>query len=359
MTLCFHTGKLPDTLTVIKTEEALDTLKVVSIGGFGHAVFVFDDMQGMETVELCGLAPAFAGEDISFFTNHALCQGKRIFNNYQQMLTEVKPDVAVISTRLDRIADVAMDAARAGCHLICEKPLALNSRKLLVLYEVVQRAGIKLSAMLSMRSEPQFVAARNLYQRGAIGDAVMVNARKSYKWGTRLEWFNSMETYGGTIGWVGIHALDMINYITHLDFTSVSAMGGNFSHSERQACDDNCGMLLELSNGGHATVGVDLFRPDAAETHGDDWVRIVGTEGIVEASGSARVCTLLGRNNTPETIALPVRPNIFETFLLSLIDGRASVLNATSAFMLTESCHCAQESLKRRVRVNIKNEWNI
>jgi len=337
----------------------LEPLKVVSIGGFGHSVFVFDDMLGMEAVELCGLAPALAGEDISFFTQHELCQGKRVFDNYPQMLAEVKPDVAVISTRLDCIADVAMDAARAGCHLICEKPLALNSKKLLELCEVVKRSGVKLSAMLSMRSEPPFVAAHDLYQRGMIGEAVMINARKSYKWGTRPEWFNSMAMYGGTIGWVGIHALDMINYITGLEFMCVSAMGSNFYHAERQACDDNCGMLLELSNGGHATVSVDLFRPDAAETHGDDWVRIVGTQGIIEASGSARVCTVQKDGKTPEMVALPTKPSIFETFLLSLLDNRASVLKTRTAFMLTDTCHHAQEALERRKRVNINNEWNI
>ncbi len=337
----------------------MEPLKVVSIGGFGHSVFVFDDMLGMEAVELCGLAPALAGEDISFFTKHELCQGRRVFDNYPQMLSELKPDVAVISTRLDCIADVAMDAARAGCHLICEKPLALNSKKLLALYEIVTRSGVRLCAMLSMRSESPFVAAHDLYQRETIGEAVMINARKSYKWGTRPEWFNSLAMYGGTIGWVGIHALDMINYITGLEFTCVSAMGSNFCHAERQACDDNCGMLLELSNGGHATVSVDLLRPDAAETHGDDWVRIVGTKGIIEASGSARVCTLHKGSKTPEAVLLPAKPSIFETFLLSLMDNRASVLNARTAFMLTDTCHCAQESLKRRKRVNIKNEWNI
>ena len=75
----------------------MNTLKVVSIGGFGHSVFVFDDMQGMTEATICGLAPAYAGEDISFFTGHALCKDKPVFANYQQMLAEVKPDVAIIT----------------------------------------------------------------------------------------------------------------------------------------------------------------------------------------------------------------------------------------------------------------------
>jgi len=69
-------------------------LKVVSIGGFGHSVFVFDDMVGMQEAKLVGLAPAFEGENIDFFTSHVLCQGVEHFEDYKQMLQDIKPDVA-------------------------------------------------------------------------------------------------------------------------------------------------------------------------------------------------------------------------------------------------------------------------
>lgn len=334
----------------------MDKLKVVSIGGFGHSVFVFDDMMGMDEAMICGLAPAYAGEDISFFTDHALCVDAPRFATYQEMLTKIKPDVAIISTRLDCIADVTIAAAEAGCHLICEKPLALKNDKLQALHQVIEKTGVNICAMLSMRSEPQFIAAQKCYQSGAIGEAVIINSRKSYKWGARPEWFSNMDTYGGTIGWIGVHALDFINYITGLTFTSVSAMGKNFSHPERKDCDDNCCMILEMNNGGHATVSVDLFRPASSVTHGDDWIRIVGTKGIIEASGATVTCTKHVDSDTPINIELEAKPKIFRTFLLSLINNTPSELNAFDAFMLTDACHCGQQSLARGEKISINSE---
>ncbi len=338
----------------------MDKLKVVSIGGFGHSGFVFDDMMDMSEAELCALAPAYDGEDISAFCNHPICQNKAVFANYSEMLEKVKPNVAVISTRLDLIADIAIQTARSGCHLICEKPLALNPDKLQQLFEVVQETKVKLAAMLSMRMEPQFVAAHNVYQIGTIGEAVMVNGRKSYKWGSRPEWFGDMKKYGGTIGWIGIHAFDFINYITGLEFTSVSAIGGNSNHPERKACDDNCGIIAEMSNGGHGTISVDLFRPEAAETWGDDWIRIVGTKGIIEARGSDFTCKLHSDGKEPVNIELSSKPRIFSDFLLSLQDNRKTALGMYESFMLTHTCHCAQIALERKTTIDVDNsKWNF
>lgn len=329
-------------------------LKVVSIGGFGHSVFVFDDMLGMEEAELVGLAPAFAGEDIRFFTGHELCREVPVFATYAAMLEELQPDVAIISTRLDLIPGVIIEAARAGCHIIAEKPLALDLDTLAKVQEAVEANGVKLTAMLSMRSEPQFIAAKNLYDRGVIGEAVLVNGRKSYKWGTRAEWMGDKETYGGTIPWVGIHAVDFINFITGLGFNKVAAMKGNYAHPERPACEDNCTLILELSNGGHATVSVDLFRPGSAGTWGDDWVRVVGTQGIIEARGSDLTCKLLVDGEEPLSVELPEKSKMFREFLLAVAGDDSMEIPQTASFMLTKVCLHGQESAEQGRFVEIR-----
>lgn len=319
-------------------------LKVVSIGGFGHSVFVFDDMLGMKEAELVGLAPAFPGEDISFFTSHELCQEVRVFENFAAMLAETKPDVAIISTRLDVIPGVIIAAANAGCHIIAEKPLALDLETLDKVQEAIDKNGVKLTAMLSMRSEPQFIAAKHLYDRGVIGEAILVNGRKSYKWGNRAEWMGEKARYGGTLSWVGIHAVDFTNFVTGLGFTRVAAMKGNFSHPERPACDDNCTMILELSNGGHATVSVDLCRPGSANTHGDDWIRVVGTKGIIEARGSDLTCQLLLDSKEPVAVQLPGKSKMFREFLLAVAGDDSMEIPQEASFMLTRVCLLGQLS---------------
>ncbi len=268
----------------------MPTRQIVSIGGYGYSVFVFDEIVQMDEVNLVAFAPAFDGEDLSIVTSHKIYNDNILcYENYDEMLEKEKPDVVIVSTRLDKIAEISINAANKGCLLICEKPLAINHQDLEKLHDAVNKNNVKLMAMLSMRAEPPFIKAREIYQSGKIGEAVLINSRKSYKWGTRPEWFADKSKYGGTIGWVGIHALDFINFITELEFVSVAAMKSNFSHPERKDCEDNCAMILELSNGGHATVSVDIFRPDSAETHGDDWIRIVGTKGVLEASAAKKI----------------------------------------------------------------------
>jgi predicted dehydrogenase len=328
-------------------------IKVVSIGGFGHSVFVFDDMTGMAEAELVGLAPAFSGEDISFFTGYDLCQGVRIYEDYVEMLKSVQPHVAVISTRLDIIPEVILAAANAGCHIIAEKPLALDMKKLESVHAAVVKNSVKLTAMLSMRSEPQFLAAKQVYDSGAIGEAVLVNGRKSYKWGNRAEWMGQKEKYGGTIPWVGIHAIDFTNFVTGLGFTKVAAMKGNFAHPARPACEDNCTLILELSNGGHATVSVDLFRPESASTHGDDWIRIVGTKGVLEARGSDLTYTVLLDSAEAVQVKLPKKTKIFREFLMAVAGNDSIQIPEEESFMLTKVCLCAQESAEKSEFVEI------
>lgn len=333
-------------------------IKVVSIGGFGHSVFVFDDMTGMAEAGLVGLAPAFPGEDISFFTAHDLCTGVPQYADYATMLKELQPDVAVISTRLDVIPEVIIAAANAGCHIIAEKPLALDVDTLRRVHEAVVKNGVKLTAMLSMRSEPQFVAAKQVYDSGIIGEAVLVNGRKSYKWGNRAEWMGEQAKYGGTIGWVGIHTIDFINFITGLGFRSVAAMKGNFLHPERPACEDNCCLILELSNGGHATASVDLCRPQSAATHGDDWIRIVGTKGVLEARGSDLTCTVMVDSAQPVQVELPEKTKIFREFLLAVAGDDSIKIPQAESFMLTHVCLCAQAAAETGEVVRINPLWS-
>jgi predicted dehydrogenase len=333
----------------------MDKLTVVNIGGFGHSDAVFRDLAGMQEAELIGLAPAYQGEDISKFLKLEPGFGKKVYDDYKQMLKEQKPDVAIVSTRLDLIPQLIMDAADAGCHVIAEKPLALDLAKLEKVRRKVELKKINLMAMLTMRSAPQFTAARQVYDSGAIGEAVLVNARKSYRWGTRPDWFGEKDKYGGTIGWVGIHAFDYINYITGLNFTKVAAMQGNFAHSERLACEDNCAILAELSNGGHITISVDYCRPEIAPTHGDDWVRIVGTKGVLEASGSKMECSVISNDKGSFQYALPDRKDkIFSRFLLNILNGKSNDEIAQASFMLTKVCLIAREAAQKSKVLNIR-----
>jgi len=89
-----------------------------------------------------------------------------------------------------------------------EKPLATELEHLSKLERVVDRTGTQVSAMLDMRLEPEIRTVRDVISRGLIGEPILATAQKSYKFGNSRPWFyKRLETYGGTIPWIGIHAI--------------------------------------------------------------------------------------------------------------------------------------------------------
>jgi predicted dehydrogenase len=334
----------------------MNKVRIVTIGGFGHIDAVFRDLTGMEEADLVGMAPAYEGEDISKFLKLTPAADKNVYRqDYKQMLKELKPDAAVVSTRLDLIPKLIMEVAKMGIHIIAEKPLALDMGTLKKVRKSVEKNKINLMAMLTMRSDPQFVAAKQVYDSGAIGQAILANARKSYKWGTRPDWFGDKDKYGGTIGWVGIHAFDFINSVTGLNFTKVAAMKGNLAHSDRPACEDNCVLIAELSNGGHATMSVDYCRPESAPTHGDDWIRVIGTKGVLEASLAKKNCVVISNEKGTFEQPLPEgKDKIFRRFLLNLRDGKSNEEAKEISFMLTKICLIARDAAEKGKILDIK-----
>ena len=175
--------------------------------------------------------------------------------------------------------------------------------------------------MLGNGRHPVMQAAAGVIQSGEIGDVVLLNARKSYKWGERAEWFGKRELYGGTIPWVAIHAIEMVHHLSGRDFVSVSAMQSNRAHPDRPGCEDNGIINFSLSGGGHASVSFDILRPKAAATHGDDWVRIVGSTGVIEASLDRGWCKVTTMETAEREMPLPTRGAYHAPFLRSLRQG--------------------------------------
>ena len=148
--------------------------------------------------------------------------------------------------------------------------------------ESFEKAGIKLSMLLTMRYEAPYRAVRNAIASGVIGEVVMVTAQKSYRLGDRPPWQKSRQTFSGIIPFIGIHALDLIRWTTGREFVQVMAYHGNIGHSAYGDMEDHGQVLALLDNGGSATARMDYCRPAKAPTHGDDRLRVAGSQGVIE-----------------------------------------------------------------------------
>lgn len=335
-------------------------MKIGIIGNWGHHVCVLEETDLMPDARVVGLAPGIAGEDLSSLQEKYSEAG--VYCDHEAMLAAVRPDVVLISTRLDRIAPLAIDTARAGFHCICEKPLALNLRTLRELWDAVVQNKTQCLAMLPNRAHPVLAAAKALVDAGRIGDVKLLNARKSYTCANQPGgWIGQRATYGGTLPWIGIHALDFIQSITGCGFRSVSALHANVAHSLQPDREDICTMSLRLANGAMATASIDYLRPASAPSHGDDWLRIVGTEGSLEAAMDRHRLTALDARGVEEITEFPAPAPYYTRLLRGLpAPGTSGPTPETRlGFALTHTALCARDAADQlTVVADLSGPWD-
>ena len=320
-------------------------MKIAIIGNWGHHVCVLEETDLLPEARVVGLAPGYPGENLSSL--EAKYGSARTYGDHHGMLSAEQPDAVLISTRLDLIAGLAMDTATAGFHSICEKPLALDRGSLLRLWETVVENRTQCLAMLPNRTQPVLAAAKAAVGAGQIGEVKLLNARKSYKCPDQpAGWVGQRATYGGTLPWVGIHALDFISFFDGSGFSSVSALHANVAHSLQPEREDICTINLRLRSGAMATASIDYLRPLSAATHGDDWLRIVGTEGSIEAAMERGQCTIIGAKGVREITEFAARAPYYPPLLRNLPEpGRAGPTAETRlGFALTHAVLCARDA---------------
>jgi predicted dehydrogenase len=226
--------------------------------------------------------------------------------------------------------------AQAGCHVLAEKPLAMTLEQLTEVRRAVKAAGVRLSMLLTMRFEPPYPLMRDLVAQGAIGEVVLATVQKSYRLGERPQWQRERRTFSGIIPFIGIHALDLVRWTTGREFTSAMAYQSNAAHPAIGDMEDNASIALKLDNGGSASARLDYCRPAAAPTHGDDRLRIAGSEGVIEWPGPEDGVALLTQEGPPRRLDPPGTVNQFVQYAEALQAGTAFGVPQEDCFRMTE-----------------------
>ena len=332
-----------------KNEQVETPVSVLLIGGFGHGVWVFDEwLRDEASVRLIAAVQTLSDEPLDGFLAHPWAQKftPSIYQNVQAALTAEKPELVVVSTRPYQNPEIIECCLRAGCHVISEKPLAVDEAGLFRLYAAVQETGKYILPMLGMHEVPAFAEARELVEQGVIGEPVLVNARKSYQWGTRPDWFTQREAYGGIWGWVGIHSFNHAAYIIGRNAIKVlGAQEQNFFHPDSSACSDCLSGLFLLEDDVQMTVSIDLLRPAGEKAWGDDWVRVVGSDGSIEANPELGTVRLI-RLGEPEELrtVTSVTPSFYTAFLDTVKTNADFSELTTLGFQLTDSVLTAERA---------------
>lgn len=187
--------------------------RVAVVGGGGIAADHLKALSQMKELQAVAVA------DVAEQRAQQLAQlyGINAYTDYRRMLDEEKPDIAVITLPHFLHKEAALYAISASCHVMLEKPMAMNTEECDSIIAAVQSAGVKLMVGHTQHYIAENIAAKAIMQSGDLGQLVMIEDTRhvNYYSETRPGWFFEKAKAGGGIFMnLGSHSVDRIQWLT-------------------------------------------------------------------------------------------------------------------------------------------------
>lgn len=240
----------------------------------------------------------------------ALAFGVPTFASLGQALANASFEGVVIAGPTFAHAEVAVQAAGAGKHVFCEKPMALTVQECDEMTLAASKAGVVLQVGFVRHFQPEFVEAKRRIDAGAIGRPMVV---KSLTRGPGLppQWAHDLRRSNGMLAEVNSHDFDCARWLAGSDIERVYAETADFKGGERGVAVadfyDNAVVTLRFASGALGTV--DGTCP--ADYGYDARAEVLGTEGLLVV-GQNQAISLLeirarGTGDVPTYASWPQR----------------------------------------------------
>jgi myo-inositol 2-dehydrogenase/D-chiro-inositol 1-dehydrogenase len=196
--------------------------------------------------------------------------------DYQSLLRNNMIEAVVICSSTDTHAQIIVDAARAGKHIFCEKPIALEVDKIDQALGAVEKAGVKFQVGFNRRFDPSFKKAKELVGSGKIGVPHLLRISSRDPQPPPLDY---VKVSGGLFLDMMIHDFDMARYLMGEEVAELVATGNCCIDPAIGQCGDidTAVVLMKFQSG--ALGAIDNSRQ--AVYGYDQRIEVFGSEGSV------------------------------------------------------------------------------
>ncbi|AWM29467.1 Gfo/Idh/MocA family protein [Sinorhizobium fredii] len=221
--------------------------------------------------------------------------------DWRDVISRPDIDIVDICTPNDTHAPIAIAAAKAGKHVMCEKPMAMTVADAEAMLAAARETGVVTMVSYNYRHTPALQMAKRLIDEGRIGDILTFRGHYLQDWGADpskpLSWrFNKAQAGSGTLGDIGTHVIDAARLLVG-EFASVSAIvktfiperplpagrffgpsGAASSEMGKVDVDDAALTMVKFTNGVYGTIEVTR---NAWGHHNQLGFEIHGTRGSI------------------------------------------------------------------------------
>lgn len=223
--------------------------------------------------------------------------GCEVIEDYHQLLERADVDIVCLTLPHWLHAPIGVAAARAGKHILVEKPMADTVEECDLMIEAARANKVKLLTGHTEQFLAPNVKARQMIESGAVGDAVMATDEwyKAFALHTRPPWFLDREKGGGMWLMNGAHMIDRLTFILNSRVESVKAFVGTRYHTGQIKTDDCAMAYLLLENGIPATIAHTGFKDKQG-------AGIEQSGGVIEISCTEAMLKVVDRSRLYRTV---------------------------------------------------------
>lgn len=213
----------------------------------------------------------------------------RVFCDYREMLREPEIEMVTITAPNYLHAQMALDCAKAGKHIVCEKPLAMTIEEAEQMIDSARLHGVLLLYAEELCFAPKYVRAKEMADAGAFGKLHLMKQTEMHS-GPHSGWFWDVDrSSGGALMDLGCHGIAFCYwFLGRPAIKSVYCQMSTSVHREKTRGEDNCICILEFADGAVGLVE-------------NSWSRQGGMDDRIEVYGSAgqTYANLLMGNSLP------------------------------------------------------------
>lgn len=273
---------------------------MIGAGGIaGQHAWCYQHIPEAKIVAVADVVPERAKKIAALFGADALDDGEKV-------ISRKDVDVVDICVPTYLHCHFAVEAARAGKHVLSEKPIALNLEEGRQMIREAEKAGVKFMVAHVLRYFPENREAKRVMESGAIGKPVMV---RTYRGGVHpgrvRPWYADISKSGGAIQDTVIHDIDFFKWCFG-PVKDVYVKGNTFQKIPNLEYDL---VMMEFCNGVLAHMIADWSQPVSG--HFSTRMEIVGTKGMVEFNSddsAPLTITAASEGGGREGVAIPESP---------------------------------------------------
>ncbi|OAQ13982.1 oxidoreductase [Bibersteinia trehalosi Y31] len=215
-----------------------------------------------------------------------------VYDDYKKILQDPEIDAVLVCSSTNTHAPISIEAAQAGKHVFCEKPVDADPAKIREVLAAVEKAGVKFQVGFNRRFDHNFKAIKDCVAAGDIGEPHVIRVTSRDPEAPPIEY---VKVSGGMFFDMTIHDFDMIRYLSGSEVEEVFAVGTVLVNPEiGKAGDiDTAVITLKLKNG---AIGVIDNSRKAAYGY-DQRAEVFGSKGAIHITNDTGSTAIFSGEN--------------------------------------------------------------